>query len=166
MDMKKLFRDFAFGALGGIAGTVVMGRVSSWLYEYESEEKKKIEERLRKEDPPMVMARKLTEDVLHTPVSDQTRERLGSAIHWGYGMAWGGLYGILHDRVPFFAKAAGLPFALAFTLIGDEFMNTAMGLTPPPQEFPKEAHIRGTVAHYAYTAAADGVYRTLDHLAA
>jgi hypothetical protein len=166
MDKKKIFRDFAFGALGGIAGTFAMERVSSWVYEYESQEKKKLEESLRKEEPPMVMARKLTEEVLHTPVSEGNRKRLGMAIHWGYGAVWGGIYGVLHNRAPFFAKAAGLPFAIAFTLIGDEFMNTAMGLTPPPQAFPKEAHIRGAVAHYAYTAAADGVYRVLDKVSA
>ena len=166
MNKKTLVRDFAFGALGGLAGTIAMSKVSNWMYAYEGEENKKLEESLRKEDPPMVMSRKLTENVLRTPVSDETRMRLGSAIHRSYGMFWGGLYGVLHDRVPFFAKAAGLPFAVAFTLIGDEFMNTVMGLTPPPQEFPKEVHIRGAVAHYAYTATADDVFRTLDRLAA
>ena len=73
------------------------------------------------------------------------RSAFSMGVHWGYGIAWGALYGALHDRVPVLSKAAGLPFGVLFWLLGDEVMTTAMKLTPPPQAFPIDAHLRGLV---------------------
>lgn len=50
------FIDFAYGMIGGVIGTIVLEKASSVLYQFESEEKKKIEESLRKEDPSMIVA--------------------------------------------------------------------------------------------------------------
>jgi hypothetical protein len=41
-------------------------------------------------------------------------------------------------------------------------MNTFAKLTPPPQEFPIDARVRGLVAHIARTATAEGVIELLD----
>src|SRR2546430_9773930 len=54
-----LFRSL-YGAAGGIAGTFVMENVTSFIYKFESDEKKKKEESLRTESPPQAMARRLT----------------------------------------------------------------------------------------------------------
>lgn len=79
-------------------------------------------------------------------------------LHWGYGTAWGALYGV----APLLSSSAGLPFGIAFTLIGDEAMNTFAKLTPPTQEFPIDAHVRGLVAHIAWTATAEGIIEVLE----
>lgn len=73
--------------------------------------------------------------------------------------------GALHDRVPVMSKAAGLPYGIAFSLVVDEGLNTALKLTPPPQEFPIEVHVRGLVAHVAYAAATDGTFHLLRKVA-
>ncbi|HXG93028.1 MAG TPA: DUF1440 domain-containing protein [Blastocatellia bacterium] len=168
--MKKrngngLLKDIAYGMIGGAIGTLVLERVANLMYKFESEEKKKKEEHLRKEVPPEALARRISEDVLGIEISSETKSKLGQAIHWGTGIAFGGLYGVLHDRVPTLSKAAGLPFGAAFSLVVDEGLNTALKITPPPQEFPIDAHVRGLVAHLAYAASADGVFHLLRKVA-
>jgi uncharacterized membrane protein YagU involved in acid resistance len=158
---RILFKDLFYGAIGGIVGTLVMAQVTGFLYKFESDEKKKKEESLRTEPPPQAMVRRMTADVLHLKVSDETLSKLGNVVHWGYGMAWGALYGALHERVPAFSKAAGLPFGLVFWLIGDEVVTTVFKITPPPQAFPIDAHMRGLAGHLAFTVSADGTYRVL-----
>jgi hypothetical protein len=37
--------------------------------------------------------------------------------------------------------------------------------TPPPQEFPVEAHLRGLATHVAFSAASDGVFHALRKIA-
>lgn len=157
----RLVRDIAYGIVGGVIGTLAMEQVTSFLYKFESEEKKKKAESLRTEPPPQAMVRRVTQDVLHVKVSDEMLSKAGNVVHWGYGMAWGALYGVLHDRVPALSRAAGLPFGLGFWLIGDEVVTMAFKLTPPPREFPIDAHLRGLVGHLAYAATTDGVYRIL-----
>jgi uncharacterized membrane protein YagU involved in acid resistance len=158
---RSLLKDMLYGAIGGIIGTVVMEQVTDVMYRFESDEKKKKEEWLRSEPPPQAMSRHFTHDVLHVGISEKGLARLGNVVHWGYGMAWGALYGVLHDRVPAFSKAAGLPFGIAFWIVGDELVTTAFKLTPPPQTFPIDAHVRGLAGHLAFTASADGTYRAL-----
>lgn len=164
-NRKRLFKDLIYGMIGGVLGTMAMEKIAGMLYKVESEEKKKIEESLRKEPPYEVMARRISENIFGIELSDDNKSRFGRVIHWGYGITWGGLYGVLHDRVPALSKAAGLPFGIAFSLIGDEALNTLLKLTPPPQAFPIDAHVRGLVAHLTYTATADGVYYVLRKLA-
>lgn len=158
---RGLVKDLLYGAIGGIVGTLIMEQVTSFMYKFESDEKKKKEESLRTEPPPQVMARRITENVLHVKVSDETMSKLGNSVHWGYGMAWGALYGALRERVPTLSKAAGLPFGLGFWIVGDEVVTTAFKITPPAQAFPIDAHLRGLAGHLAFAASADGVYRVL-----
>jgi hypothetical protein len=44
-----------------------------FLYQFESEEKKKIDYTLRKKDPPMVIARRVSEDLLGLKLSDESK---------------------------------------------------------------------------------------------
>lgn len=160
-NRNGLLKDIAYGMIGGAVGTLVLEQVASFLYKFESEKKKKLEERIRREDPAESMARRLSEDVLEMKLSDETTSKLGKAVHWSTGIGFGGLYGVLHDRVPLMSKAAGLPYGVAFFLVVDEGLNTALKLTPPPKEFPVDAHLRGLVAHVAYAATVDGVLHLL-----
>ncbi len=91
---------------------------------------------------------------------------MGVVVHWGYGIGWGVLYAALRKRVPFLRAALGVPFGILFSLVGDEMMNTVMGLTAPPRAWPVDAHARGVAAHVACAAAAETTCRGLDAAAA
>jgi uncharacterized membrane protein YagU involved in acid resistance len=71
------------------------------------------------------------------------------------------LYGVLRKKYPVISKFAGAPFGALFFLIGDELINTAFKITPPPQKFPADAHVRGLAGHLAFTAAAEGTSKLL-----
>lgn len=161
MGNGQTLRDVALGAAGGIVGTYAMGLLSKKLYSYESEEKRRREEAVRSEPPFMVLAERLLHQA-GAEVTDQRKERLGMTLHWGYGMAWGAGYALLRRRIPALRRVGGLPFGLAFALLGDEMMNAVMGLSAPPKEFPIEAHLRGLAGHVAFAAAAEGALRGAD----
>jgi uncharacterized membrane protein YagU involved in acid resistance len=154
---SSLARDAAFGALGGIIGTVVLEQVAKALYAVESEETKRRQEHVRTLPPYEVMAEKMGNRMLGRELSEPARKRTGLALHWGYGIAAGALYGVLRRRVRAVARIAGAPFSLAFFLLGDELLNLALGTAAPPQEFPWQAHARGLATHAAFTADAEAV---------
>ncbi len=157
-----MIRDAVHGTVAGIVGTVVMEQAANLLYRFEKPEKKKQEEEIRHESPYDTMARRITEDLLKVKLADEDRAILGQLLHWGYGAGWGALYGLVRRRVPLLRAAAGVPFRILFFLVGDEALNTFLKLTPPPQAYPVDAHVRGLVAHIVYTAVAEGTMRTLE----
>ena len=67
--------------------------------------------------------------------------------------------------------AAGLATGAAMSLVVDETLVPALGLSPPNRAFPAATHLRGFLNHLAYGAAAaltaEAVYRltgtTPDH---
>lgn len=160
--MNNVIRDITHGTVAGIVGTVVMEQASSLLYRFEAQEKKQQEEETRKEPPYQTMARRITQDLLKVQLRDEDLALLGQALHWGYGAAWGALYCVLRRRAPLLSAAGGAPFGVLFFLAGDEALNTGLKLTPPPQAYPIDAHVRGLIAHLVYTAAADATIRALE----
>ena len=149
------------GALGGFLGTRAMEPVTALLYEHEDEADKRREEELRKEPPFQTLAGRLLELVGVEPSEDR-KKKLGMMVHWGYGIGWGVLYAFLRKRVPRLRMALGLPFGILFSIVGDEVMNTVMGLTAPPKAWPIDAHVRGLVGHVTYAAVAEGTCRAVE----
>ncbi len=159
-NRSSLWKDISYGMIAGLVGTFVMDKATTAMYEFESEQTKKKESSLMKEPAYTILARKTAERIGSHP-SDKQASKLGNIFHWAYGITWGGLYGALHDRVPAVSKAAGLPYATAVWALGDEGLNTALKISPPPQEFPLAVHLRGFFGHVVYVAVADGTYRLL-----
>jgi uncharacterized membrane protein YagU involved in acid resistance len=153
-------KDVLIGGVAGVVGTMAMPLVTKFMYKFEAEEKKKLEEKLRPEPPFKTMTKKIAEGVNASPSKD-TLQKLSMGMHWGYGVAWGAAYGALRKKYPFLSKFGGLPFGVLFFLIGDELVNTAFKITPPPQKFPVDAHVRGLAGHLAFTAAAEGTSKLL-----
>src|ERR1051326_7124323 len=97
--MNRTTKDLLFGLIGGVAGTVVIGPVMSALSKLQSEKDKKMEERLVPEQPTEKLARKVAEGVLSTELGGEKKKTLGRVVYWGYGIVWGGVYGLLRRRI-------------------------------------------------------------------
>jgi len=155
--MNKLVKDALFGAIGGLAGTVVIGQVMSAIYKLQPEKDKKLEQSLMPEQPPHKLVRTLIEDGLGVEITDESKSTLAKAVQFGYGIGWGAAYGVLREEIPAIAKAGGLPFGVALTLLGWGALLPLFKLSPAPHKLPLSAHARGLVSHYAYAATVEGV---------
>src|SRR5262245_4077066 len=157
--MNRTIKDALFGVIGGITGTAVIIQVMGALSKLQSKEDKQKEKDLLPEQPTEKLARQISEDVLGIDLNKEQKMRMGRLIQWGYGALWGGVYGLLRKRAPSMARAGGLPFGVAFGLVGPAIMLPTLGLTPPATRLHVSVHIRGLVSHYAYAATLDGVCR-------
>jgi len=65
------------------------------------------------------------------------------AAHYAFGATGGPATLVLRSRAIAPVAAAGT----SMSLVVDEGVNTALGLTPPPHKFPLPAHLSGSAAH-------------------
>lgn len=101
------------------------------------------------EEPAEKLAEKVSLGVLDRPLEEGSREMAGQAIHWGYGAAWGVLYGIVQGslRLPCLVHGTifgGLVSVVASTLV------PAMRLMPPPVQQPASTNAMMTGLHLLY----------------
>jgi uncharacterized membrane protein YagU involved in acid resistance len=154
--MNKLIKDAIFGAIGGLAGTLVIGQAMKILSKLQPEEDKQLEQRLIREPPPEKLVKTIVEDALGVEIPDETRTKLGQAVQLGYGISWGAIYGVMRNRYPAIAAAGGLPFGVGLSLLGWTVLLPIFNLTPAPHKLPASTHLTGLVSHYAYAATVEG----------
>ncbi len=138
-------------ALAGLAATLFMEQASTKLYERQSESSREREEQLRTEMPTTTLVRKAA-GLVGTEVAGERAEKLGMLSHYGFGAA-GGPAALLLTSLGLSPLRAGLTVASAMEVLVDEGMNTVLGLTAPPRDWPWQAHARGVAAHAVYGAA-------------
>ena len=160
--MNRYMKQALYGALGGIAGTFVLGTVRGAIHKLQSDDDQKREQALVPEQPTEKLARRISENVLGIALENEDKTARGQVIQWGYGAFWGAVYGVLRNRVPQAAWGAGLPFGVSFALFGQALLLPLMDLTPPAHKFPVSAVARDVVSHYAYAATVGGVCRACE----
>src|SRR3954471_16046775 len=84
------------GCVAGLVATKVYGLVQEALYRPMPRDVKRREEQVRPGPSSQVAASRMAEG-LGYPLDDQERELAGCAVHWGLGMAWGPIYGLLRQ---------------------------------------------------------------------
>jgi len=152
---RNLLVDLVDGAVAGAVATWAMDKVTTALYERESDQAREREDRARHGKTAYGVAAEKAAKVAGAELSDADREKYGSAIHWALGITAGALYGVLRPRLERAALARGLAFGAAFWLLMDETVTPAIGLAPGPAAFPWQTHARGLLGHLAFGAAAD-----------
>ena len=125
-----------------------MERASSFLYERQSPRSREREEQLRTEMPTTTLARRIA-GALGVGLSDERAGTLGTVIHYGFGASGGPVAAAL-SRGSLAPLPAGLAVGTGMWVLADEGANTALGLTPPPREFPLVTHARALLAHVVY----------------
>lgn len=157
-----LVGDLVKGAVAGVAATWVMGKVTSYLYENESKQARETEDEARGGNTAYGVAAEKAAGAVGKELGEEQRTRAGSAVHWALGAGAGAVYGAMRHRVPAADLGRGLLFGTAFWAVIDEGANTALGLTPPPAEFPWQTHARGLAGHLVFGVAADTVLGAMD----
>jgi uncharacterized protein DUF1440 len=162
---RKLADDAVKGALAGVLATWVLDLVTDWMYQREPRHARHQEDRARHGRTAYEAAAERAAELLGRPLSNQQRQRLGTAIHWALGIGAGVAYSTFARDIPAFRKAGGAAFGTAFWAGVDEALVSLLGLTPPPQAFPWETHARGLTGHLAFGIVADRTLRVLDAVA-
>ena len=95
---------------------------------------------------------------------EQMKQKLGQAVHWGYGVLLGGLYGALRTDVESPDFLGGLGYGAAAWVIGDELMVPLLGLAEGPTAHGWTEHAATLGAHLVYGAATSSVTQALRHV--
>jgi hypothetical protein len=162
---RSVPRDVVAGALAGAAATWVMNRATTILYERENRQARQREDAARGGRTAYEIAAEKAAGMAGRELSEAQRKSLGTAVHWGLGIAAGVTYALLRRRVPRAAEAQGMAFGAAFWLLVDEGLTPTVGLTPGPRAFPWQTHVRGLVGHLVYGVVADTTLDLLERAA-
>jgi hypothetical protein len=135
----------AIGLVSGFVATKAMTRVTTRLYEMESEEDKQREKEASPGISYDVAAKQLAARIgLH--LDEQQARQVGGLFHWGLGLGAGILYMNLRRRGTGPIKSAVVASMSLFLGI-DEGLTPAMGWSAPDPKYPLATHVRGLIGH-------------------
>lgn len=157
--------DVGVGLAAGLGATLVTNLAQGPLRRLTPEHVDRHEKRVRPgASSSLVAARKVCE-TMHVAPSPRRHALSGKAIHLATGMGWGPVYALLRRYAGLRPLPAALASGTAMSLILDECLVPALGLSAPNRRYPAFTHLRGLVAHLVYEAAvavtAEGLGRAL-----
>jgi hypothetical protein len=160
-----LLGDVVKGAIAGFAGTMVMGKITTFMYQHEDPEaRQRYQEVTGGKYPPQRTA-EFVEEKLDLDLSEKQHKMLAKGSHQMVGIGAGITYALARQRIDWADKGQGLLFGALFSLIFDETLTPLMGFAEPPKAYPWQAHARGFVGHLAFGLTADTVLDMLDAVA-
>lgn len=107
-----------------------------------------------------VVAKRISEGVFEQQVPEDRFPVLNQAMHWGYGCAWGGVYGMAQATLRLPVPHHGFLFgALVGAAATAEL--PVLGLMPPPTQVPPSALALNTLHHLVYGLATAGTFHAL-----
>ena len=115
----------------------------------------------RDETATQTFARRVVEDLAQRgPVRHPVLA--GELVHYAYGSAWGGLYGIAAGSLPKLRSVkGGALFGLFVWAVSDDVLLPAFKLSAWPQDYPLKNHAYAIAAHLVYGAAASASLNAL-----
>lgn len=143
---RSLPKGLLAGLIGGIAGAAVI-LVSEEIFPP------------RPEQQPSPLAA-LTSITSKQPVAPQSamHDRY-NPLHWAFGAAAGGIYGMAAEMEPSLAAWRGAAFGITLNRFTHESLLPRMGLTPSKEEQSTQARVSSWISHAAYGIATDSVRR-------
>lgn len=160
--IATLLVDVAIGLAAGLVATRTYGLAQEALYRSTPRHIRRQEERVRPAPSSQVAAEK-TAASLGYCLDERRRDLAGTAVHYGLGMAWGPVYGLLRRHGRMQPLGAGVLTGASLSLIVDEGLSPALGFSAPDRDYPALTHVRGALNHLVYGAAvaatAEALYR-------
>ena len=161
---RTLLADIAVGLFAGLVATQVTNLAQGPLQRMTPDSVRQQEKRVRPGASSSVVAARKAAYHLDGFPSRQKVGLLGKAIHFGIGMVWGPVYGLLRRHGGLGPFGAALASGAAMSLVLDEGVVPALGLSAPNRDYPAFTHARGFLAHLVYGAAAALVAEGLGRL--
>ena len=113
------------------------------------------------EDATEKIADAISEKVFGRELEKDEKETAGAVVHYAFGAAMGGVYGIAAEVAPEVSAGLGLPFGAVFWLAADEVTVPLLGLAKPPTEYPLSTHAYSLASHLVYGLTAEAVRRAV-----
>ena len=147
---------------GAVAGAAA-GLMASWVMsEFHEAWKAASGDRDVGDEPNTVkVADAVTEATVGKPVPEGYREPAGAAVHYGFGVFLGALYGAAVEVRPETSAGFGTAYGAAVSLVADEMAMPALGFSPPASEVAASTHLRGFVSHLVFGVALEAARRLL-----
>lgn len=162
-NAQPLLVDVAVGMVAGLVATKLTDLAQGPLRRATPNSVRRQEARVSPgPSSSQVAARRIAESLGHR-LDDRPLVPAGKAVHYGLGMAWGPVYSLLRRHGGLGPVGAGLVAGASLSLIVDEGLAPALGLSAPNRDCPPGTHVRGFVAHLVWGAAAalaaEAIYR-------
>ncbi len=109
---------------------------------------------------PAQVGRRVVEGMFQTSLPDEVAPTVNNIVHWGYGMAWGALFGIVEGSLRRPRPGHGLPFALVVWLSGYAIL-PAMKLYEPIWAYEPQVLWKDLQGHLSYGSTTAGVFKLL-----
>lgn len=103
-----------------------------------------------RDDATERLANAVSENVFDYQLTKSEKEVAGTAIHYGYGIATGAVYGAVAEVMPSVTAGAGVPFGAVVWLTADEGVVPMLGLSKSPTEYPLSIHAYALASHMVY----------------
>ncbi len=133
---SALLKGFIAGAIGGLAATAAKS-LGEKLYP----------PRVHGEpEPPEVLAEK----VAGHPLDETSKVAAGETIHWVFGAAAGGFYGVLAEIYPAVTAKNGASFGLMLMSVTHEGALPALGLSEPKEDHSLRERTSEAATHMLY----------------
>ena len=164
--LGALLRGLAAGALGAGVQSVFFKATRRWAPEPTRlpRELQKPEPEAQGESSLETIARRTVDGMMQRgPLAPETKSAVGSAVHYGFGAAWGGLYALCRESF----RTSPVLFGLGVWMASDNLLLPAFRVAAWPQHYSLKEHHYALQAHLAYglsTAAAYAVLRDLGPL--
>lgn len=159
----RILGDLSRGIAAGATAWWAMDRTLSGIYNRTGFKVRRRETAARAGVPALEVLAERVAGTCGTTLSTAQRERAGTYLQWGVGLAAGALYAVLRERVPASRAGGGLLYGTAFSLVVDEGLTPMLGLAPGPRSFPWQTHARGFVGHLVFGAVAEATLTAMEH---
>ncbi len=178
-DEVDVAKGFAAGLVGGLVASWTMNQFqAAWTKATEGFEKphgaqsmqpsegghpgqNSEQNKENQDDATVKAARAISEGIFGTELKEDEKKSAGAAVHYAFGTATGGFYGVMAEFAPEVTAGAGLPFGAAFWLVADETAVPLLGLSKPPTEYPVSTHVYALASHLVYGLSAELVRRAV-----
>jgi hypothetical protein len=156
--MGALLRGMFAGALGSLTQGLFFMATQKLAPKPPPQAFRAPEPQQRGESETQVVARRFIEGLMRRGPLEH-KAAAGQLVHYGFGSAWGALYGLAAPSLrPLETLPGGLAFGSLVWLISDGLIVPGFRLAGWPQRYPAKNHAYAIAAHLVYGATVFAAY--------
>jgi hypothetical protein len=175
-DQDSIAKGALIGAVAGLAAGFVMVQFQKlWAFAQDdltpdqktSENPKhrqaaqQEQQREKADDATMKLADRVSEVLFDRTLSPKEKQIAGPAMHYGFAVSAGALYGAFAEVSDVTTVGFGALFGTALFVGTDEIAVPALKLSPPPNQVQPDKHLYGLASHLVYGVSLEGLRRAL-----